>query len=90
MTVRRLRCRLGGGGPRGQVGYRQAASIGAAQVLALWPRTARRLVAIVAALGAGLTISAAVEFSLLLGLITLSAATAIDLVKNGHELIRVW
>ena len=74
--------------PLEQVGYRQAASIGAAQVLALWPGTSRSLVTIVAALGVGLTISAAVEFSFLLGLITLSAATTLDLVKNGHELFR--
>ncbi len=41
---------------------------------------------IVAALAIGLTTSAAVEFSFLLGLATLSAATALDLVKHGSEL----
>lgn len=70
----------------GEITVRHAAIIGAAQVLALWPGTSRSLVTIVAALAIGLTTSAAVEFSFLLGLATLSAATALDLVKHGSEL----
>ena len=70
----------------GEVTVRHAAIIGAAQVLALWPGTSRSLVTIAAALAIGLTTSAAVEFSFLLGLATLSAATGLDLVKHGSEL----
>jgi undecaprenyl-diphosphatase len=66
---------------------RSAAIIGFAQALALWPGVSRSLVTIVAALAIGLDIGSAVEFSFLLGLATLSAATALDLAKDGHTLI---
>lgn len=66
---------------------RSAAIIGAAQVLALWPGVSRSLVTIVAALFLGATVPAAIEFSFLLGLATLSAATALDLAKDGPNLI---
>lgn len=66
---------------------RQAALIGAAQVMALWPGTSRSLVTIAAALAVGLSMEAAVEFSFLLGAITLTAATALDLTKDGGTLL---
>jgi undecaprenyl-diphosphatase len=67
---------------------RSAAIIGSAQVLALWPGVSRSLVTLVAALAIGLTMSAAVEFSFLLGLATLTAATILDLAKDGPALVR--
>jgi len=66
---------------------RSAATIGVVQVLALWPGASRSLVTIVAALAIGATMSSALEFSFLLGLATLSAATLLDLAKNGDELL---
>ncbi len=66
---------------------RHAAIIGAAQILALWPGVSRSLTTIVAALAIGATMSAAVEFSFLLGLATLSAATLYDLSKSGSTLV---
>jgi undecaprenyl-diphosphatase len=45
------------------------------------------LVTLIAALALGLSMAAAIEFSFLLGLITLSAATALDLAKHGSELV---
>jgi undecaprenyl-diphosphatase len=61
--------------------------IGAAQVLALWPGTSRSLVTILAALLIGMSMVAAVEFSFLLGLVTLSAATGYELLGNGKLML---
>lgn len=66
---------------------RQAAIIGGAQVLALWPGTSRSLVTIMAALALGLNVVAAVEFSFLLGLLTLTAATAYEGLTHGSEVV---
>ncbi|MEZ5141660.1 MAG: undecaprenyl-diphosphate phosphatase [Acidimicrobiales bacterium] len=68
----------------------QALIIGLAQVLALWPGTSRSLVTIVAAVLVGLSLAAAVEFSFLLGLVTLGAATALDMVKSGGTLFDTY
>jgi len=70
------------------ISIRSAAIIGVAQALALWPGVSRSLVTLVAALLLGCEIGAAVEFSFLLGLATLSAATALDLTKDGDTLVR--
>jgi undecaprenyl-diphosphatase len=69
---------------------RQAVIIGAAQCLAMWPGTSRSLVTILAALLVGMTLSAAVEFSFLLGLLTVSAATAYSLLGRGGELVDAY
>lgn len=69
---------------------RNAAVIGIAQALALWPGVSRSLVTIAAAVLVGLSLSAALEYSFLLGLATLSAATVFDLAKNGGELFDAY
>lgn len=69
---------------------RQALIIGVAQVLAMWPGTSRSLVTILAALAVGTTLAAAVEFSFLLGLMTLGAATIYESGKNGSTVIDAY
>lgn len=66
---------------------RTALGIGAAQVLALWPGTSRSLITILAAVALGVSLTAAVEFSFLLGFVTLSAATGYELLTNGSTLL---
>ena len=75
------------GGAITDITVRSAAIIGFAQALALWPGVSRSLVTIVAALALGCTMAAAVEFSFLLGLATLTAATILDMAKDGRTLI---
>jgi len=69
---------------------KQALIIGCAQVLAMWPGTSRSLVTILAALAVGTTLAAAVEFSFLLGLMTLGAATLYETAKNGSTVIDAY
>ena len=66
---------------------RQAAIIGVLQAVAIWPGVSRSLVTIVAGVVVGMNLRAAVEFSFLLGLVTLSAATVFEGVRGGSELI---
>jgi undecaprenyl-diphosphatase len=70
-----------------QITPRDALVIGIAQVLALWPGTSRSLVTIVAALLLGYSMASAVEFSFLLGFVTLGAATAYQVLKDGQTMI---
>ncbi|MDQ1461661.1 MAG: undecaprenyl-diphosphatase [Actinomycetota bacterium] len=76
--------------PLEAITVRAAVLIGLAQVLAVWPGTSRSLVTILAALLVGYSVGAAIEFSFLLGLLTLGAATAYDLLKHGKELFDAY
>jgi len=67
--------------------YRQAAVVGLAQCLALWPGTSRSLATILGALLVGVSVVAAVEFSFLLGFATLTAASGFKLVTSGDTLV---
>jgi undecaprenyl-diphosphatase len=73
-----------------EIGWRQALLIGIAQVAAMWPGTSRSLVTILAALAVGMTLAAAVEFSFLLGLLTLGAATVYESATNGSVVIDAY
>ena len=65
---------------------REALLIGSAQCLALWPGTSRAMVTIVAGLLLGFPATVAAEYSFLLALPTLGAATVFDAVTGGHGL----
>jgi len=69
------------------LGASRAAIIGLAQALALWPGVSRSLVTIVAAVLVGLSLKAAVEFSFLLGFVTLTAATVYEMGTDGQGII---
>ncbi len=64
--------------------------VGLVQALALWPGVSRSLVTIFALVALGLSLAAAVEFSFLLGLITLAAATFYELSQDGGRIIEVF
>ena len=67
---------------------RDALVIGAAQCLALWPGTSRAMVTLVAGMAIGLSPAAAAEYSFLLALPTLGAATVFDAIKTDPALWR--
>ena len=71
-----------------QLKFKQAFSVGMAQCLALWPGMSRSMVTIIGGYWVGLTPKKAAEFSFLLGLITLSAASAYKVVTDGAILIQ--
>ena len=70
--------------------FRGAIVVGLAQAVALWPGVSRSLITIVALVALGLSLAAAVEFSFLLGLVTLSAATFYELSQDGENIIDLF
>ena len=73
-----------------QLTLRMAVIVGVAQCLAMWPGVSRSLITIVGGVMVGLSLPAAVELSFLLGVITLSAATAKDAWDNGAEMLAAY
>lgn len=70
--------------------WQMALGIGFLQCLAMWPGTSRSLVTIVGGVLVGLRLAAAVEFSFLLGVLTLCAATAYKARAAGPLMIEEY
>lgn len=66
---------------------RQAALIGCVQCLSLWPGTSRAMVTMVTGMWLGLSAVAAAEYSFVLALPTLGAATLFAAAKGGPLLV---
>jgi len=69
---------------------RMAVIVGVAQCLAMWPGVSRSLITIVGGMMVGLSLPAAVELSFLLGVLTLSAATAYDALRHGEAMLETF
>ena len=73
--------------PIGALSLSSAAIIGLCQCTAMWPGVSRSLATIAGGLLCGLEFAAAIEFSFLLGLLTLGAATAYKGIQHGSALL---
>jgi undecaprenyl-diphosphatase len=67
----------------------RALIIGTAQCFSLWPGASRSMTSIVGGQLSGLSTAAAAEFSFLLAIPTLGAATVFDLMKGGRAIIEM-
>lgn len=70
--------------------WHEALLVGVMQCLAFWPGFSRSLSTILGCRVVGLRLSAAVEFSFLLGLVTLSAATAKEGLDHGKKIFEYY
>jgi undecaprenyl-diphosphatase len=70
--------------------WKMALIIGLAQCIAMWPGVSRSLVTIVGGILVGLSLPAAVEYSFLLGVVTLGAATGYDALKHGQIMMQTF
>jgi len=70
--------------------WRMALIIGMAQCIAVWPGVSRSLVTIVGGVLVGLSLPAAVEFSFILGVVTLLGATVKDAIEYGPAMLDAY
>ncbi|HET6495114.1 MAG TPA: undecaprenyl-diphosphate phosphatase [Thermoleophilia bacterium] len=68
----------------------KAVIVGLLQCIAMWPGVSRSLVTILGGRLVGLSTIAAVEYSFLLGLVTLTAATMFEAVSEGGTIIATF
>ena len=70
-----------------ELSIKQSVFIGVVQCIAMWPGTSRSMATIVGGYLVGLSPKHAAEFSFLLGLITLTAASAYKQVNDGEQML---
>lgn len=87
VRIRKKSGRGFGGMELENLSWKGALKIGFMQCIAMCPGTSRSLMTMLGGLFAGLSVAAAVEFSFLLGLITLGAATVHDAMRYGSEMV---
>jgi len=80
----------GTGQPLEELTWKMAVVIGFAQCIAMWPGVSRSLVTIVGGVLVGMSMSASVEFSFLLGVLTLGAATGYDALRHGQVMLQTF
>ena len=73
-----------------EITWKMALVIGFAQCVAMWPGTSRSLMTIVGGVLVGLNLRSAIEFSFLLGVLTLGAATAKDTLEHGSLMLSTF
>ena len=73
-----------------ELGWKGALLIGLMQCIAMWPGTSRSLVTILGGLFVGLKLRESVIFSFILGMATLSAATAYDGFRHGGLMLDIY
>jgi undecaprenyl-diphosphatase len=88
LVIEATRARKGDKGLDGleHVSPKRALIIGVSQCFSLWPGTSRSMATIAGGQLSGLSTATAAEFSFLLAIPTLGAATVFDLIKHGHEI----
>jgi undecaprenyl-diphosphatase len=86
----RARLRPNDGAHMEDLTIRRAFVIGLLQCVAMWPGVSRSLITILGGRLVGLSTIAAVEYSFLLGLVTLTAATTYETVNGGAEIIATF
>ncbi len=79
-----------GGRSLDEMSWDKALIIGLAQCFALWPGVSRSLSTMGAAILVGRSVPAAVEFSFLLGLLTLGAATIYEGLSKGPQIVTAF
>ena len=80
----------GSGAEIDQLSWQQAFIVGLVQAVALWPGMSRSLVTIVAGCLVGLSLTAAVELSFLLGFGLLLAASGYEMLRHGETIIQTF